>query len=291
MRASVVLHLGEEQLMHAPVVGACGQDEWFSGKSAVSGLRVLIVDGQPLVGDAMAMRLGVEQGIVVLATATNDSQGVLAAQVMRPDVVVVGALPYGVAAAEMTRMLREALPSVRVVVIGIAEDPHAVCDCLSEGAHAWLSQDTPTATLVQAINEAMLDEIHLPPRLVTPVIRELQARRSDCDENRERLARLSVRERILLDCMVAGFDRNAIARRLGVSHNTVRTHTQNCYAKLGVHSSLEAVHVAFRCGIRPPALGVGTSPTVLDGQVGYVKRRRPGSSGMPMRVIGTGFRI
>jgi DNA-binding NarL/FixJ family response regulator len=257
----------------------------------VAGLRVLIVDGQPLVGDALAMRLAAEQGILVLATATNDAQAVVAAQVMQPDVVVVGSLPGGVAAFEMTRMLREALPTVRVVVIGADEDAQAVCDCLSEGAHSWLSQDTPTTTLVQAINEAMLDEIHLPPRLLTRVVRELQARRSDREEDRVRLARLSGRERLILDCMVAGLDRDAIARRLGVTHNTVRTHTQNCYAKLGVHSSLEAVHVAFRCGIRPSVLGAATARVVLDGKSAYVKRVRVGSSAMPMRLVDTDYTI
>ncbi len=258
---------------------------------AVMGLRVLIVDGQPLVGDAIAVRLAMEEGILVLATATNDAQGVLAAQVMQPDVVVVGELPDGVAASDMTRMLREALPAVRVVVIGIDEDPQAVCDCLSEGAHGWLAQDTPTATLVLAIHAAMVDEIHLPPRLLTPVIRELQARRSDREENRARLARLSERERLILDCMVAGVDRDAVADRLGVSRNTVRTHTQNCYAKLGVHSSLEAVHFAFRCGVRPPVLGAGGSRTMPGGDGGYVKRVRVGSSALPMRASGTVYRI
>lgn len=257
----------------------------------MSGLRVLIAAGQQLIGDAMAMRLGVEQGILVLATATNDAQAVLAAQVMRPDVVVVSGLPDGVAAPDMTRMLREALPTVRVVVIGIDEDPQAVCDCLSEGAHAWLAEDTTTASLVQAIRDAMSDEIHLPPRLLTAVIRELQARRSDREENRARLARLTERERIILDCMVAGIDRDAVARRLGVSRNTVRTHTQNCYAKLGVHSSLEAVHFAFRCGVRPPVLGGDGSRTLLGGESGYGKRVREGSSVMPMRAIGTVYRI
>ena len=258
---------------------------------AVIGLRVLIVDGQPLVGEAVAARLAVEAGILVLATATNDAQGVLAAQVMRPDVVVVGGLPNGVAPSDMTRMLREALPAVRVVVVGIDDNPQSVCDCLAEGAHAWLPQDTQTATLVQAIRAAMSDEIHLPPRLLTPVIRELQARRSDREENRARLARLSDRERLILDCMVAGVDRDAIAGRLGVSRNTVRTHTQNCYAKLGVHSSLEAVHFAFRCGVRPPVLVAGASRPMPGGDGGYVKRVRVGSSALPMRASGTVYRI
>jgi DNA-binding NarL/FixJ family response regulator len=210
---------------------------------------------------------------------------------MRPDVVVVGELPDGVAASDMTRMLREALPAVRVVVLGIDEDPQAVCDCLSEGAHGWLAQDTPTATLIAAIHAAMVDEIHLPPRLLTAVIRELQARRSDREENRARLARLSERERLILDCMVAGVDRDAVADRLGVSRNTVRTHTQNCYAKLGVHSSLEAVHFAFRCGVRPPVLGAGGARPMPGGDGGYVKRVRVGSSALPMRASGTVYRI
>ena len=51
--------------------------------------------------------------------------------------------------------------------------------------------------------------------------------------------------------MVDGLDRPEIARRLVVSLNTVRTHTRNTLAKLGVHSSLEAVSVALRAGLRP----------------------------------------
>lgn len=253
--------------------------------------RVLIMDGQPLVGDAMAAQLSVEQGLLVVATATNDGQAVLATQVMRPDVVVVGSLPGHVGAPSMTRMLREALPTVRVVVVGDDEEPEYVCDCLSEGAHGWLARDTPASTLVQAIRAAMSDEIHLPPHLLTSVIRELQTRRSDREENQARLARLSARERIILDCMVAGVDRDAIAGRLGVSRNTVRTHTQNCYAKLGVHSSLEAVHFAFRCGVRPPVIGAGGSRGVLGEGSGYVKRVRVGSSLMPMRTINPVYRI
>jgi len=51
--------------------------------------------------------------------------------------------------------------------------------------------------------------------------------------------------------MVRGYDRSSIARELYLSSNTVRTHTRNLLAKLDVHSSLEAVALALRAGIRP----------------------------------------
>ena len=62
----------------------------------------------------------------------------------------------------------------------------------------------------------------------------------------EKLAGLTVREREILDRMVAGHDRADIAVDLGISINTVRTHAQNLLGKLGVHSTLEAVSVAHR---------------------------------------------
>jgi DNA-binding NarL/FixJ family response regulator len=63
---------------------------------------------------------------------------------------------------------------------------------------------------------------------------------------------LTRREREVLALMMAGFDRKEIARQLFLSTNTVRTHIQNLMAKLGVHSSVEAVSVALSAGLRPP---------------------------------------
>ena len=55
---------------------------------------------------------------------------------------------------------------------------------------------------------------------------------------------LTPRERQVLNCMAEGAGRSEVAARLHVSVNTVRTHLQNLMAKLGVHSSVEAVALA-----------------------------------------------
>ena len=67
----------------------------------------------------------------------------------------------------------------------------------------------------------------------------------------------------VLECLVAGLDRESVAKQLRLTLNTVRTHVQNCYAKLGVHSSLEAVNVALLAGVAPrarPESSMGLSP-------------------------------
>lgn len=65
------------------------------------------------------------------------------------------------------------------------------------------------------------------------------------------LEELTDRELEVLALMVEGLRREAIARRLGLSPNTVRTHTQNLHAKLGVRTDVAAVSVALEAGLRP----------------------------------------
>jgi len=62
---------------------------------------------------------------------------------------------------------------------------------------------------------------------------------------------LSPRERDVLLSMMDGKRGRQIAEELLISADTVRTHTRNIFAKLDVHSRLEAVSVALAAGFRP----------------------------------------
>ncbi len=95
------------------------------------------------------------------------------------------------------------------------------------------------------------DETHLPPALLTGVLRELTATRKHRTESQQLVESLTPREREVLRCMVAGLGRKAVAERLFLSPHTVRTHMQNVLGKLGVHSTLAAVALARRAGVGP----------------------------------------
>ena len=67
---------------------------------------------------------------------------------------------------------------------------------------------------------------------------------------------LSARERDVLLAMMEGRRGRQIAQDLNISTDTVRTHIRNIFAKLDVHSRLEAVRVARAAGLRPAAEGI-----------------------------------
>lgn len=214
---------------------------------------MLLVARHPLLGKAMAVRLAAEPGLTVVAT-TNPGESLMDAKALRPNVVVLDVVDTETITFELTRSLREQIPDVHVVVVGEEDNLRSACASVSGGASAYVTREQGVPALVTAIRGVMHGETHIPPRLLTAVIRRLQDRQPQRGQNQRKLDGLTSRERMVLELMVAGMDRESIGRKLGLSLNTVRTHAQHCYAKLGVHSSLEAVHMAHRAGIRPSLL-------------------------------------
>jgi two-component system nitrate/nitrite response regulator NarL len=86
----------------------------------------------------------------------------------------------------------------------------------------------------------------------------LRSLRADASRDGNDLEVLSSRETQVLQAMMTGRRGRQIASDLHISADTVRTHTQNIYAKLDVHSRLEAVSVARAAGLEPLE-GVGGS--------------------------------
>jgi DNA-binding NarL/FixJ family response regulator len=165
--------------------------------------------------------------------------------------------------------IRRNHPGLRAVVLATADDAHRAARALHAGATGWVAKESSLARLLSVVRGVLRDETHLPPALLTGVIRELTTARRDRTESERLVDTLTPREKQILHCMVAGLGRQAVAERLYLSPHTVRTHMQNVLGKLGVHSTLAAVAVARRAGISPdgtapppapPSVASGTAP-------------------------------
>ena len=153
-------------------------------------------------------------------------------------------------------------PGLHGVVLATADDPHRAARALHSGARGWVAKESSLARLTAVIRGVLRGETHLPPALLTGVIRELTTARRDRTESERLVDTLTPREKQILRCMVAGLGRQSVAERLYLSPHTVRTHMQNVLGKLGVHSTLAAVAVARRAGVGPtdPGPRVGPPP-------------------------------
>ncbi|MFF3996514.1 LuxR C-terminal-related transcriptional regulator [Streptomyces cyaneofuscatus] len=159
--------------------------------------------------------------------------------------------PGAVDGISLVAQVRAARPGVRSVVLAEKDDPRCAARALQAGASGWVAKDCSLQRLLTVIRGVLRDETHLPPALLTGVLRELTTARKHRTESEELVESLTPREREVLRCMVAGLGRKAVAERLFLSPHTVRTHMQNVLGKLGVHSTLAAVALARRAGVGP----------------------------------------
>ena len=170
---------------------------------------------------------------------------------LRPDVLVLDVEVRRENSLGLASSLRTELPGMATVVVTFRDDVETASAAVRAGALGFVVKDTEPSDLLVAIRAAARGEAWIQPRLLAPVLAELTRHPGTLSPDQQRLARLSEREHDVLGYMVRGYDRASIAAELYLSSNTVRTHTRNLLAKLDVRSSLEAVALALRAGMRP----------------------------------------
>ncbi len=153
-------------------------------------------------------------------------------------------------------------PGLRAVVLSAEEDPRRAVRALYAGAAGWVAKESSLTKLLAVVRGVLRGETHLPPSLLTGVVRELTTARRDRTESERLVDSLTPREKQVLRCMVAGLGRQAVAERLYLSPHTVRTHMQNVLGKLGVHSTLAAVALARRAGVGPAEPPTPVAPSL-----------------------------
>jgi len=140
--------------------------------------------------------------------------------------------------------MRHAGTDVGVVVIGDSNDAQFLIDVVRTGARGYLSEDCSLEDLHAAIRCVADGRIWLSQTHLTLIVDGLLSSESTSQDQDDRLAPLSTREREILECLAQGMRRQQIADRLFISPNTVRTHINHLIKKLNVHSALAAVSFA-----------------------------------------------
>lgn len=212
-------------------------------------IRTLIVDDHALFAEALAVRLGREPDLEVLPVAVDLARARALLSTRAPAVVLLDLVLGAESGLNLLDEIAAIWPDVRVVVLTGVSAVDQVVEAVRRGAHAWLPKTVDAHQLVRVIRGVCRGECWIPPELLGYVLRQLTAVQSDAGP--DPLALLTARERDVLQCAVDGLSGPDIARRLFLSPNTVRTHTQNALSKLAVHSTLEAVSLARRYGMRP----------------------------------------
>jgi two-component system response regulator DevR len=199
-------------------------------------LRCLIVDEHPVVRQGIRALLerelpGAEvQDAASLSVALEDGPDV------KPDVIVVDPSHAGGNVEGLVNELRKSLDSAIVVFTGNG-GPRLLADALKAGVKGYVRKDSPPEDLVRAIRAAHSGEFYVDPALSSTIVLEEGERT------------LTVRQREILQMLADGLQTDAVAKRLTLSTETVRTHTKRILAKLHADTRTQAVAIAIRNGL------------------------------------------
>jgi DNA-binding NarL/FixJ family response regulator len=199
-------------------------------------LRCLIVDDHPVVRQGIRALLERELPGVEVLDAPTPQVALEESGDSHPDVVVIDPSP---AAAEVERLvgeLQRTLDSAIVVFTGNG-GARLLADALKAGVKGYVRKDSPPEDLVRAIQAARSGDFYVDPALSSTIVLEEGDRT------------LTVRQREILQMLADGMQTDAVAKSLGLSTETVRTHTKRILAKLQADTRTQAVAIAIRNGL------------------------------------------
>ena len=209
-------------------------------------IRVLVVDDDPGLAAELVRMLPPE--VTVLGPIDDALEAAARCDDGSVDLAIVDLDRADERGLEMVGSLRDACDGARVLVMTDRDGADMVAGALGAGACGFLSKGTQAAEAIQTFRRAIAGELVLPASDLAVMVRTLD-RRGPGVSNEARLGSLTTRENEILQALCDGKSTNEVAGAFGISRMTVQSHVKNILSKLGVHSKIEAVTLAWRYGL------------------------------------------
>jgi DNA-binding NarL/FixJ family response regulator len=210
-------------------------------------IRVAVVEDDAGLRESLRLLIGGTRGFTCTGTwgSAQDALDRLKREpAAAPDVILMDIHLPGLPGSQAVRLVRDACPSVAVLMLSVYEGEEEVFESLCNGAAGYLLKKTPPPRLMEAIREVKNGGAPMSPEIARKVIqlfREIMPPKPDHD--------LTPQEVRLLRLLADGASYQAAADRLQISINTVRNYVRSVYEKLHVNSKSAAVSKAMKSRI------------------------------------------
>jgi DNA-binding NarL/FixJ family response regulator len=212
-------------------------------------VRLLLVDDHQVVLEGLTSMLASQSDRVAIAAATTDADEALRLAAERqPDVVLLDVRLRGASGLDLGAEVVRRHPDIKVVFFTVYDDEQYLFEALRVGAAGFLLKTTTGPELADHLERVMDGDIAVDPALAGRVAMTAARLQSGEFWPGARLG-LTQRESEVLGLMVRGLSNRAIALRLSIGEDTVKTHARALYRKLEVADRSQAVAVALREGI------------------------------------------
>lgn len=205
-------------------------------------MRVLVCDDHSLFREGLRLLLEKLDASMEVTLTGSAEEALAATRDGMFDLILLDWHMDGLAGARALEALRESAPLTRVVVLSGDRGADLVRTAVDLGAAGFIPKDSPPAQLMQAVRTIADGGVYLPSAGTISAIRTRDVR--------DAFPTLTERQADVLRAVLRGNSNKLIARQLGISDGTVKTHLRAIYQELGTRNRTEAVYMAAEQGVR-----------------------------------------
>lgn len=220
-------------------------------------IRVVLADDERLIRASVGAVLAADPGFTVAGEADDGAQALDLVRAERPDIALLDVQMPGTGGLEAAEAIRSECPETATVILTTFQEDAYIARALDGGASGFVLKTGPPAALTAGLRAVAAGGVYLSPEIAHRIAAEVRStgRMAHGAAARDRIGRLSAREREVLAHIGAGLSTAAIARRLGVATGTAKVHTAAVLAGLGVDNRVQAAVLAYEAGLVQPSGG------------------------------------
>ena len=205
-------------------------------------IKVVLADDHTLVRQGLRQYLEMDEDIKVVGEASSGQEVLTQIQSKQPDVLVLDLRMPGMDGLEVARRVQEGFPDVGVMMLSAYDYRQFVVEAVRAGARGYVLKSMDAEQLVQAVHLVATGNMVFDPQVVVALAEEL----SRAKEREQKGDILTSREIEVLQLLAFGHSNKDIAERMEISAETVKTHLEHIFRKLGTSDRTAAVAEALR---------------------------------------------
>jgi DNA-binding NarL/FixJ family response regulator len=199
--------------------------------------KCLVVDDHSVVQQGLDLLLGDIEDLELIGTVETGEDAIDAVTRLQPQIVLMDVRLPGIDGVSTVKRIQQAAPSVQFVMFSAYGDKRLLSDALAAGARGYVLKGSPPEDLVRAIRTVASGKAFVDPSLSPALL---------ISDAGAAASALSEREREILQLLAEGYHTEEVARRIGLSVETVKADTKRVIAKLEADTRTHAVAIALR---------------------------------------------
>ncbi len=205
-------------------------------------MNIFLADDHPLFRMGLRIALDQEDEMKVIGEASDGFSAVEKIQSNPPDLSLIDVDMPGISGIRAIRILRKALPEMKILVLSTYDDEKYIHEAMLAGADGYLLKCVEVAELVKVIRSVCEGKQVVSPFLVNLA---MESYTGDTEEPVGPIS-LTQREKDILKAIVDGLSNKEISDTHFIGVETVKSHIKSIYQKLQVRNRVEASLVAMR---------------------------------------------